>query len=671
MIELREISLSFANRKVLDGFSCGFYKGLNWLDGESGSGKSSIIKMILGDLKPDKGEVAVPDGLSFAYAGPDPSLLYDRDFQTNLRKFASLSELPERLQRLAKDFDAVKLFNTRIYRLSGGERKKLELLVALAKPADLYILDEPFSSLDRSSKDALAAYLTETKGQRNYLVVNHDSDTPLPYDHKVAIANGKAEAPAAGSPIEPEVEGVKAKVSLWDSLRHLLFEARALTALEAVMFLLSLLSLVTCLGFIPPNEDQANRIGLNASPFPMTLFDGNQDEVEFEDFMAAYDAADLVYLPFMSYDAENDYLSELNAGLLAFDEAPFALFQQENSQRFHIHPDYSYSKNDEVIAGQFAMLTPESPVLARLKDYDYFSFIWDGGDQALFLCPKSELPYVAASFLNGDFHYQDYYADGPAIISGPPLQLVTFGVDYGLTAGPSTFAYTTDSSYSLISRSAEGLSIRTASNRFVPAEYGKDNVMSFGAYAYLSFTGAYMRSPIEGKGFLLLGNGKEYLSSFDLSIFRPIGIIDFNESALTEPRLIFNSLTPILAGFYFLVFLFSIKNDARNLRSLSLTYRRNGIEERKANRLSLTAYVSPLLVGLLVSIILYFGLVWPLINYGQFLCDYPEGYGAVYGSAYGNVSFLWFYRPSWLLLLSVVYLLPSLLGGLIALRKKR
>lgn len=68
---------------------------------------------------------------------------------------------------------------------------------------------------------------------------------------------------------------------------------------------------------------------------------------------------------------------------------------------------------------------------------------------------------------------------------------------------------------------------------------------------------------------------------------------------------------------------------------------------------------------------LYFGLVWPLINYGQFLCDYPEGYGAVYGSAYGNVSFLWFYRPSWLLLLSVVYLLPSLLGGLIALRKKR
>ena len=208
MIELREVSLSFANRKVLDGFSCGFYKGLNWLDGESGSGKSSIIKMILGDLKPDKGEVV-------------------RDFQTNLRKFASLSQLPERLQRLAEDFDAVKLFNTRIYRLSGGERKKLELLVALAEPADLYILDEPFSSLDRSSKDALAAYLIETKGQRNYLVVNHDSDTPLPYDHKVAIANGKAEAPAAGSPIEPEVDGVKAKVSLWDSLRHLRFEARA------------------------------------------------------------------------------------------------------------------------------------------------------------------------------------------------------------------------------------------------------------------------------------------------------------------------------------------------------------------------------------------------------------------------------------------------------------
>ena len=154
-------------------------------------------------------------------------------------------------------------------------------------------------------------------------------------------------------------------------------------------------------------------------------------------------------------------------------------------------------------------------------------------------------------------------------------------------------------------------------------------------------------------------------------IFYIFEFVNFLLQSMYELILIFNFLTPILAGFYFLVFLFSIKNDARNLRSLSLTYRRNGIEERKANRLSLTAYVSPLLVGLLVSIILYFGLVWPLINYGQFLCDYPEGYGAVYGSAYGNVSFLWFYRPSWLLLLSVVYLLPSLLGGLIALRKKR
>ena len=192
MIALRDVSLSFAGRTVLDGFSCAFSKGLNWLDGESGSGKSSIIKMILADLTPDKGEVEIPAGLSFAYAGPDPSLLYDRDFKANLKKFAGASELDEPLKRLAHDFDAVKLFDSRIYRLSGGERKKMELLLALAKPADLYILDEPFSSLDRSSKDALAAYLVKTKGQRNYLIVNHDSDTPLPFDHKVSIVHGKA-----------------------------------------------------------------------------------------------------------------------------------------------------------------------------------------------------------------------------------------------------------------------------------------------------------------------------------------------------------------------------------------------------------------------------------------------------------------------------------------------
>lgn len=670
MIALRDVSLSFSGRTVLEGFSCAFYKGLNWLEGESGSGKSSIIKMILADLTPDKGEVEIPAGLSFAYAGPDPSLLYDRDFKANLKKFAGGSELDEPLKRLALDFDAVKLFDSRIYRLSGGERKKMELLLALAKPADLYILDEPFSSLDRSSKDALAAYLAETKGQRNYLIVNHDSDTPLPFDHKVSIVNGKAESTAPGESIEHELEGVKAKASLLDCLLHLLFEARALTILEAIMFFLSLLSFVSLLALLPPSEDESSRVALEASPYEMALYDGNQDEVDFQSFSSSFSEADLIYLPFTNYDADNDYLSEVNAGLLSFDDAPMAVFQQENSQNFHIHPSFSYLRGDEEVKGQFEFLTEDSPFLRRLKGYERFSFLFDGGDEALILCPRSELPYVATSFLNGDFHYQDYEVDGSAVIFGPELKLTTFGVHYGLTAGPSTFTYNSDSSYSLVSRSAVGGSIRTCSVRFVPAERGETDVMSFGAYAYLSFTGSYMRSPHSARGYLLLGTSRDELLRKDLEAFRPVGTIAFEPASLLKPRLIFESLTPILALFYLLVFSFSIKTDARNLASLRLTYRRNGVKLRQANRMARLAYLLPLIGSVSFALVIYLSLSLPLVNFAQFQADYPNGYMAAFGPAYQGIGFLSFYRPSWLILLSLAYLMPSFIGALIALRKK-
>ena len=66
MIELKNVSKSFDDKKVLDSFSAVFEDGMYLLKGPSGIGKTTCIRIILGLLKPDEGEVIRPDGMRFS-----------------------------------------------------------------------------------------------------------------------------------------------------------------------------------------------------------------------------------------------------------------------------------------------------------------------------------------------------------------------------------------------------------------------------------------------------------------------------------------------------------------------------------------------------------------------------------------------------------------------------
>ena len=65
MIELKNVSKSFDDKKVLDSFSAVFYDGMYLLKGPSGIGKTTCIRLILGLLKPDEGEIKKPENMRF------------------------------------------------------------------------------------------------------------------------------------------------------------------------------------------------------------------------------------------------------------------------------------------------------------------------------------------------------------------------------------------------------------------------------------------------------------------------------------------------------------------------------------------------------------------------------------------------------------------------------
>ncbi|HYH56607.1 MAG TPA: ABC-F family ATP-binding cassette domain-containing protein, partial [Anseongella sp.] len=179
ILECKHISKSFGNRTVVSDFSYTFKK----LDrigivGKNGVGKSTFLNLLTGRLSPDQGE-AIP-GLTTAFgyftqeAGDlDP----ERRVIEEVTAIAEFITLSDGSQVSASKFLEMFLFPrekqyTYVNRLSGGERKRLQLLKVLVKHPNFLILDEPTNDFDISALNVLEDFLEKFKGC--LILVSHD-----------------------------------------------------------------------------------------------------------------------------------------------------------------------------------------------------------------------------------------------------------------------------------------------------------------------------------------------------------------------------------------------------------------------------------------------------------------------------------------------------------------
>ena len=84
MIELKNVSKSFDDKKVLDSFSAVFEDGMYLLKGPSGIGKTTCIRLILGLLEPDEGEIKKPDNMRFSVCFQENRLFEKETVLTNI-----------------------------------------------------------------------------------------------------------------------------------------------------------------------------------------------------------------------------------------------------------------------------------------------------------------------------------------------------------------------------------------------------------------------------------------------------------------------------------------------------------------------------------------------------------------------------------------------------------
>jgi ABC transport system ATP-binding/permease protein len=171
--EHRKVILEKFNLRIMRGDRIG-------LLGKNGSGKTSFIRLLLGEIKPDMGKVTVAKNIEASYfdqkrkdLNPNHSLL--RTLCPEGGEYVEVAGKKRHVCGYLKDF----LFDPKAVQdlvgtLSGGQKNRLMLAKVLANPGGMLILDEPTNDLDMDTLDMLEDVLSSYKG--TLLVVSHDRD---------------------------------------------------------------------------------------------------------------------------------------------------------------------------------------------------------------------------------------------------------------------------------------------------------------------------------------------------------------------------------------------------------------------------------------------------------------------------------------------------------------
>ena len=179
IFEAQYISKAFGEYKILDNFYYNFsrYEKLG-IVGKNGTGKSTFLKMLLGEVAPDSGRFDIGETVKFAYYSQSGIQFNDgMKVIDAVRQIAEEVDLGGGRKMTATQFLTHFLFppekqHDYIAKLSGGERRRLYLCTVLMRSPNFIILDEPTNDLDIATLNVLEDYLINFKGC--VIVVSHD-----------------------------------------------------------------------------------------------------------------------------------------------------------------------------------------------------------------------------------------------------------------------------------------------------------------------------------------------------------------------------------------------------------------------------------------------------------------------------------------------------------------
>ena len=195
-IKLINIEKNFGNKKIYDKFSLTFEEGkINCILGKSGCGKSTLLNIIANLEEINSGEIiGVPEKI--AYVFQEDRLIEWNSIYTNMElpllKFYTKDEREEKIKSILREVELEDYINSYPKELSGGMRQRANIARALLYNGELLLMDEPFKSLDKSSKENIIKIFKKNHLEKNntVIMVTHDINEALSLGDNIFLLGG-------------------------------------------------------------------------------------------------------------------------------------------------------------------------------------------------------------------------------------------------------------------------------------------------------------------------------------------------------------------------------------------------------------------------------------------------------------------------------------------------
>ncbi|MCL5054598.1 MAG: LPS export ABC transporter ATP-binding protein [Firmicutes bacterium] len=207
-IKLENLVKAYGGRRVVDGISLEVSPGeVVGLLGQNGAGKTTTFYMIVGVVKPTSGRVFLGEKdltrlpmhkrarLGLGYLSQEQSVFRGLTVEENIQLVWEMLGVPrkkrdEELPGILERFGLLRLGKEICYKLSGGERRRVELARAMATHPSFLLLDEPFTGIDPIAISEIQEIVSELKSQKiGILITDHNVRETLHITDRAYIIN--------------------------------------------------------------------------------------------------------------------------------------------------------------------------------------------------------------------------------------------------------------------------------------------------------------------------------------------------------------------------------------------------------------------------------------------------------------------------------------------------
>ncbi len=172
MINIKNISFNFDNKKIFEDFSLQIKKGDKlWLYGPSGCGKTTLTRLILGLEKAQKGVIETQN--------LKPSVVFQENrllpFLSVIENIKLVANNTEKIRENLLALGIADTENLKISELSGGMQRRVAIARALSCEFEFLILDEPFTGLDKGNIESASKQILKIADDKPILLITHSS----------------------------------------------------------------------------------------------------------------------------------------------------------------------------------------------------------------------------------------------------------------------------------------------------------------------------------------------------------------------------------------------------------------------------------------------------------------------------------------------------------------